>query len=122
MKAAFDFGRPCYIAVSSSGNILNMSTQVPRGTPDTIAAIATPAGHGGIGIVRVSGALVGAVMAGVLGKAPEPRHAHYAAFKDRDDDTIDLGVALYFPAPHSYTGKMSRSSKDMADPPSWRAC
>ena len=82
-----------------------MSTQVSRGTPDTIAAIATPAGRGGIGIVRVSGVLVDAVMAGVLGSAPEPRHALYAAFRDRAGDTIDLGVALYFPAPHSYTGE-----------------
>ena len=82
-----------------------MRAKVSRGTPDTIAAIATPAGRGGIGVVRVSGPLVNVVMLGVLGRVPEPRQASYAAFRDGAGVAIDQGVALYFPAPHSYTGE-----------------
>ena len=74
-------------------------------TRDTIAAIATPAGRGGIGIVRVSGPGVPRVAAAVLGKLPQPRLASFAAFRDRQCETIDQGLALYFPAPHSYTGE-----------------
>ena len=74
-------------------------------TRDTIAAIATPAGRGGIGIVRVSGPGVPRVAAAVLGKLPQPRLARFAAFRDRQGETIDQGLALYFPAPHSYTGE-----------------
>ena len=74
-------------------------------TRDTIAAIATPAGRGGIGIVRVSGPDVPRVAAAVLGKLPQPRLASFAAFRDRQGETIDQGLALYFPAPHSYTGE-----------------
>ena len=74
-------------------------------TRDTIAAIATPAGRGGIGIVRVSGPGVPRVAALVLGKLPQPRLASFGPFRDRQGETIDQGVALYFPAPHSYTGE-----------------
>ena len=74
-------------------------------TRDTIAAIATPAGRGGIGIVRVSGPGVPRVAAAVLGKLPQPRLAMFGSFRDRQGETIDQGVALYFPAPHSYTGE-----------------
>jgi tRNA modification GTPase len=74
-------------------------------TRDTIAAIATPAGRGGIGIVRVSGPGVPRVAAAVLGKLPQPRLAIYGSFRDRQGETIDEGLALYFPAPHSYTGE-----------------
>ena len=74
-------------------------------TPDTIAAIATPAGRGGIGIVRVSGPGVPAIAAAVLGKLPQPRLATFGSFRDRQGETIDEGLALYFPAPHSYTGE-----------------
>ncbi len=74
-------------------------------TRDTIAAIATPAGRGGIGIVRVSGPGVPRVAAAVLGKLPQPRLASFAPFRDRQGETIDQGLALYFPAPHSYTGE-----------------
>jgi tRNA modification GTPase len=69
-------------------------------TRDTIAAIATPVGRGGIGVVRVSGPAVPRIASEILGRVPEPRLATYAPFAD-----IDKGIALYFPAPHSYTGE-----------------
>ena len=72
---------------------------------DTIAAIATPAGRGGIGIVRVSGPAVTEVAAAVIGGLPEPRLATLRAFRDAQGERIDEGIALYYPAPHSYTGE-----------------
>jgi len=73
---------------------------------DPIAAIATAPGRGGIGIVRLSGADLGPIMRGVLAQpALEPRHATFTRFMDADGKTIDEGVALFFPAPHSYTGE-----------------
>ena len=82
-----------------------MSANVSRGTPDTIAAIATPAGRGGIGIVRVSGVMVESVMRSILGKIPEPRLAAYLTFRDRDNGVIDQGIAVFYAAPHSYTSE-----------------
>src|SRR6185369_12734147 len=72
---------------------------------DTIAAIATPAGRGGIGVIRVSGPAVARIAAAVFGGLPEPRLATFGAFRDQHGDTVDEGLALYFPAPHSYTGE-----------------
>jgi tRNA modification GTPase len=72
---------------------------------DTIAAIATPIGRGGIGIVRVSGALVLAIAKQLLRRLPEPRHATHAVFRDASGEAVDEGIALYFAAPHSYTGE-----------------
>ncbi len=74
---------------------------------DTIAAIATPPGRGGIGIVRVSGPQVRAIAEGLLdgGRLPPPRRAAFRAFRDADGTVIDEGIALYFPAPRSYTGE-----------------
>ena len=72
---------------------------------DTIAAIATPPGRGGIGVVRVSGPGVETVAGAVLGELPAPRRAIYRAFMDSRGETVDRGIALYFPAPHSYTGE-----------------
>ena len=72
---------------------------------DTIAAIATPPGRGGIGVVRVSGAQAPAIASRVLGVVPEPRHATHAVFRDARGEILDEGIALYFPAPHSYTGE-----------------
>ncbi|HJT62349.1 MAG TPA: tRNA uridine-5-carboxymethylaminomethyl(34) synthesis GTPase MnmE [Burkholderiales bacterium] len=72
---------------------------------DTIAAIATPAGRGGIGVVRVSGPRVARVAAALLGTLPQPRLATFSAFRDRQGEIIDEGLALHFPAPHSYTGE-----------------
>lgn len=72
---------------------------------DTIAAIATPAGHGGIGVVRVSGPGVHAVAVAVIGGLPEPRRATIAAMRDARGGQIDQGIALYFPGTASYTGE-----------------
>ena len=82
-----------------------MRPNVSRGTPDTIAAMATPAGRGGIGVIRASGSSVESVMLGVLGGVLNPRQATYATFRDAAGVAIDQGVALYFPAPRSYTGE-----------------
>ena len=72
---------------------------------DTIAAVSTPPGRGGIGIVRVSGPGTAAVAKALIGRLPPPRLAHYCAFRDDTDSVIDRGVALYFPAPASFTGE-----------------
>ncbi len=73
--------------------------------PDTIAAVATPPGVGGIGIVRLSGPRVPAIAQAVAGRAIAPRRAQLATFRDADGTAIDQGLALYFPAPASYTGE-----------------
>ena len=72
---------------------------------DPIVAIATAPGRGGIGIVRVSGHDIAAVVLGVTGAALKPRHATLCSFMDEAGAPIDQGIALYFPAPHSYTGE-----------------
>jgi tRNA modification GTPase len=80
---------------------------------DTIAAIATAAGRGGVGIVRISGPLVRAIMHCVIGKALSPRVAHYGAFLEGNSaehiiappQILDQGIALFFPGPHSFTGE-----------------
>ncbi|HXH03998.1 MAG TPA: tRNA uridine-5-carboxymethylaminomethyl(34) synthesis GTPase MnmE [Candidatus Competibacteraceae bacterium] len=72
---------------------------------DTIAAIATPPGRGGVGIVRVSGPAVPAITTALLGALPQPRYASFRRFRDAQGRAIDEGLALYFPAPHSYTGE-----------------
>jgi tRNA modification GTPase len=71
----------------------------------TIAAIATPAGRGGIGIVRVSGPGCRDIGQALLGTLPLPRMASLRAFLGPDGAAIDEGIALYFPAPHSLTGE-----------------
>lgn len=73
--------------------------------PDTIAAVATPPGRGGVGIVRVSGPEVPDIARAVLGRLPQPRYAEYLAFRDASGEILDRGVALYFAAPHSFTGE-----------------
>lgn len=72
---------------------------------DTIAAVATPPGRGGIGVVRVSGPRVPKMAAAILGKLPPPRVATLAVFRDMRGERLDEGIALYFPAPHSFTGE-----------------
>ncbi len=72
---------------------------------DTIAAIATPSGYGGVGIIRISGLLVADIAKQLLNKPITPRHAVYSSFLDYDGSIIDSGIALYFPNPHSYTGE-----------------
>jgi len=72
---------------------------------DTIAAIATPPGRGGIGIVRVSGKGATEIAERVLGRQSKPRYAEYLDFKNSAGDVIDSGIALLFVAPHSFTGE-----------------
>lgn len=72
---------------------------------DTIAAIATPPGRGGIGIVRISGIDLKQLAQTILGKLPDPRHASLFNFLDQNNQIIDQGIALYFPSPNSYTGE-----------------
>lgn len=80
---------------------------------DTIAAIATPTGRGGVGIVRISGPRTAAIMQRMLGTSLSPRYAHYGHFYEHPLDTesaasrqiLDTGIALFFPGPHSFTGE-----------------
>jgi len=72
---------------------------------DPIVAIATAPGRGAVGMVRVSGKDLSAVIAAVCNKALQPRHAAYVPFLDAAGGTIDKGLAIYFPAPQSYTGE-----------------
>lgn len=72
---------------------------------DTICAITTPPGKGGVGVVRVSGPLSRQIADGVLGFTPTPRHAHYTAFVDKQGQPIDQGIALFFSSPQSFTGE-----------------
>ena len=74
-------------------------------TKSLIAAIATAPGRGGIGVIRVSGSELTALIQALIGKMPTPRVATFATFRDESNETIDQGIALYFPAPHSYTGE-----------------
>ena len=72
---------------------------------ETICAVATPPGRGGIGIVRVSGPACRDVAQALLGFVPSPRIATLADFRVIDGEVLDSGIALYFPAPASYTGE-----------------
>ncbi|WP_233080364.1 tRNA uridine-5-carboxymethylaminomethyl(34) synthesis GTPase MnmE [Rheinheimera soli] len=72
---------------------------------DTIAAQATATGRAGVGIIRVSGPAVSAVASAILGKVPKPRTAEYLPFLDAQKQTLDQGIALYFPGPNSFTGE-----------------
>jgi tRNA modification GTPase len=77
---------------------------------DPIVAIATAPGRGGIGVVRISFGQAGAaaaepLMQALIGQALTPRHASYVPFLDAAGNALDRGIALYFPAPNSYTGE-----------------
>lgn len=72
---------------------------------DTIAAIATAAGRSGVGVVRVSGPRAKLLLRSIVGRELPPRHATLAWFRDARGEAIDQGLALYFPAPNSYTGE-----------------
>ncbi|GAA4360437.1 tRNA uridine-5-carboxymethylaminomethyl(34) synthesis GTPase MnmE [Kangiella marina] len=74
-------------------------------TQDTIAAIATPPGRGGVGIIRVSGALAKTVAQKIVKKSLQVREATYLPFVDQNDVVLDEGIALYFKAPNSFTGE-----------------
>lgn len=70
-----------------------------------IAAIATPPGRGGVGVIRVSGDAVPSIAAALVRKELWPRKAHLVTFQCAGGDPIDQGLAIYFPAPHSFTGE-----------------
>ena len=72
---------------------------------ETIAAIATAPGKGGIGIVRLSGRNLATIAAALLGKMPSLRQATYTSFFDVDGSVIDRGIAIFFSGPNSYTGE-----------------
>ena len=72
---------------------------------DPIVAIATAPGRGAVGIVRVSGKNIAPVIAAICGKSLMPRHASYLSFNDATGGIIDQGLAIHFPAPHSFTGE-----------------
>ena len=72
---------------------------------DTIAAIATPPGRGGIGVIRISGTDLKGFSKTLLGELPIPRQAMFKSFLDTEGRAIDQGIALFFPAPYSYTGE-----------------
>jgi tRNA modification GTPase len=78
------------------------SAEAPR---DTIAALATPPGRGGIGVVRISGSRAPDIARAVCGPLPEARRATYRFFRDARGEELDRGIVLYFAAPHSYTGE-----------------
>lgn len=78
---------------------------MPAEASETIAAIATAPGSGGIGIVRVSGGACQRIAKGILGHCPPPRHAAYLDFKDTDGSLIDRGIAIFYLGPQSYTGE-----------------
>ncbi len=70
-----------------------------------IVAIATAPGRGAVGIVRISGQHLAPVIAAICSRALSPRQATYLPFRDAEGQVIDQGLAIYFPAPHSYTGE-----------------
>jgi len=73
---------------------------------DTIAALATPVGRGGIGVIRISGPRVPEIAQTMLGQLPQPRKAIFTDFvAAKKSELLDQGIALYFPAPHSFTGE-----------------
>lgn len=72
---------------------------------DTIVAISTPPGTGGIGIIRISGKLVTIIAPKLLGKIPPPRQAQYSSFFSTNGSILDKVIAIFFPAPNSFTGE-----------------
>jgi tRNA modification GTPase len=77
----------------------------PEYIKDTIVAAATPPGAGGIGIVRVSGPATEEITRRIAGRLPRPRYATNTSFRNAAGEEIDAGIAIYFPAPHSFTGE-----------------
>lgn len=76
-----------------------------KSSSDTIAAIATPRGYGGVSIVRVSGPITRDIGTKILVTLPLPRRASYRVFMNSEGQAIDDGIAIFFPSPHSYTGE-----------------
>jgi len=72
---------------------------------DTIVALATPTGVGGIGVVRLSGPCAVAIAESIAGHAPGPRRATHRRLRNADGEVVDDGIVILFPGPHSYTGE-----------------
>ncbi|PLX60740.1 tRNA uridine-5-carboxymethylaminomethyl(34) synthesis GTPase MnmE [Sedimenticola selenatireducens] len=77
----------------------------PVDAQESIAAVATPPGMGGVGVIRISGKLATTVAINLTGSLPEPRLARFARFRDAEGQVLDEGLVLFFPAPHSFTGE-----------------
>jgi tRNA modification GTPase len=73
--------------------------------PDTIVAVASAPGRGAVAVIRASGSMVPQIATAILGVLPTPRHARLSNFLDAHGNSVDVGLALYFPAPASYTGE-----------------
>lgn len=82
-----------------------MTVQSIPSNQETISAQATAPGRGGVGIIRISGPKAKIVAEAILGKVPEIKKAEYLPFKDRKNQTLDQGIAIFFKAPHSFTGE-----------------
>jgi tRNA modification GTPase len=74
-------------------------------SPDTIVAVASAPGRGAVGVIRISGPRVPQIAVGILGLLPAARQARFSSFLDAHGKSVDEGIALYFPAPASYTGE-----------------
>ena len=72
---------------------------------DTIVAVATAPGRGGVGVVRISGKQSAEIVSAICGKLPTPRYATFTHFRSAENEVIDEGIALYFPGPASFTGE-----------------
>ncbi len=72
---------------------------------ETIVAVATAPGRGGVGVVRISGKQAAEIARAICGKLPRPRYAQFTHFRDKAGELIDSGIALYFPGPASFTGE-----------------
>ncbi len=82
-----------------------MSSVVLEGeSVDSIVALATPPGRGGVAIVRLSGPLVSSITRDMVGCLPPPRYAHFGPFYDQDQQVLDEGITLFFKSPRSFTG------------------
>ena len=81
---------------------MNKHSQV---TDETIAAIATPPGRGGVGVIRVSGSKTTTIANALLGSIPQPRYASFTKFRAADGSILDEGIALFFKSPASFTGE-----------------
>jgi tRNA modification GTPase len=90
---------------SETHEICGQGSAKPEFIDDTICAIATPPGAGGLGIVRLSGPRVRMIAENLFGELPKPRYAKLADVVDDSGETIDSGIVLFFQGPHSFTGE-----------------
>ena len=76
-----------------------------QGSSGAIVACATPPGRGGVAVIRVSGGAVRGIAKAMLGEVPAARTARLVSLNDSNGELLDRGLALFFPAPHSFTGE-----------------